>query len=85
MKPLEQRLQEAYKDNLEKENLFNKYATREQKLGKQLRVLSKGNINDAMLDTCEIYGLSGLCGKQCPKYQDKTCECIDEFIEKIEE
>lgn len=35
------------------------------------------NINTALLSICEIYGLSGNCGEKCPKYQDKSCECMD--------
>lgn len=57
---------------------FLNNATEEDKLRCQLQSYER-NINGAMLSTCEIYGLSGNCGKMCPKYQDRTCECLDEF------
>lgn len=61
----------------ELDNFLNN-ATEEDKLRNQLGSSEKG-INSAMLSTCEVYGLSGNCGKQCPKYQDKTCECWEEI------
>lgn len=68
--------------NLEpsKEELYNflNNATEEDKLRNKLGSLEKG-INSAMLDTCEVYGLSGNCGKLCPKYQNKTCEYWEEI------
>ena len=64
----------------ELDNFLNN-ATEEDKLRNELGSLEKG-INSAMLDTCEIYGLSGNCGKNCPKFQDKSCECYDELLEE---
>ena len=61
----------------ELDNFLN-HATEEDKLRNELGSLEK-RINSAMLDTCEVYGLSGNCGKLCPKYQNKTCECWEEI------
>lgn len=58
-------------------NNFLDNASEEDKLRNQLQSMER-NINGAMLSICEIYGLSGMCGELCPKYQDKTCECLKE-------
>ena len=58
-------------------NNFLNNASEEDKLRNQLQSMER-NINGAMLSTCEIYGLSGMCGELCPKYQNKTCECFEE-------
>jgi hypothetical protein len=41
-------------------------------LAREIETLSHGNINSASLSICEIYGLSGLCGVECPNYN--KCE-----------
>lgn len=61
-------------------NVFLENATEEDKLRCQLESYEHGNINGAMLSTCEIYGLSGNCGENCPKFKDGTCECMDDWV-----
>lgn len=58
-------------------DIFNKYANEEEKLKREIEVLSYGNINSACLDTCMTYGLSGNCGEKCPKFKDGTCEYME--------
>lgn len=41
----------------------------------EIECLSNGNINSAMLGTCETYGLMGKCGEECPLFA--TCEYQD--------
>ena len=61
---------------------FLENSTEEDKLRQRIEVESKGHINGAMLDTCMTYGLSGNCGKICPKFQDGTCEVIDDILKE---
>lgn len=61
-------LKEKNKEDLE----FIKNASKEEKLAREIETLSHGNINSACLSICEIYGLSGLCGVECPNYN--KCE-----------
>lgn len=64
MKPSEKKL-----------NNFLKKATEEEKMKCEIECLSHGNINGAMLTTCEAYGLVGKCGEECPLFA--TCEYQD--------
>ena len=61
---------------------FLEKSTLEDKLRKRIEVESEEHINGAMLDTCMTYGLSGNCGKICPKFQDGTCEVIDDILKE---
>lgn len=54
----------------------------EQKLARNIQVLSNGKLEARNLDTCMTYGISGLCGKECPKFKDKTCEVYLDTLEK---
>ena len=64
-------LKEKNKEDLE----FIKNASKEEKLAREIETLSHGNINSACLSICEIYGLSGLCGVECPNYN--KCEYLE--------
>lgn len=33
--------------------------------------------------TCETYGLSGNCGKNCPNFKNKTCDVYVDVLERI--
>lgn len=33
--------------------------------------------------TCETYGLSGNCGKNCPNFKNKTCDVYADVLERI--
>ena len=66
------------KFNKKEWNDFLGIATEEDKLRCLLETYEHGNINGAMLSTCEIYGLSGNCGENCPKFKDGTCEYMDD-------
>lgn len=35
------------------------------------------------LNTCEVYGLSGNCGEQCPLFKNGECEVLEEVKERI--
>lgn len=54
----------------------------EQRLARNIQVLSNGKLEARNLDTCMTYGISGLCGKECPKFKDKTCEVYLDTLEK---
>lgn len=56
--------------------IFLKNATEEEKNKCEIECLSHGNINSAMLTTCEAYGLMGKCGKECPLFNN--CEYQDQ-------
>lgn len=36
------------------------------------------------LDTCEVYGLSGNCGKQCPLFKTGECEILEDVKERVQ-
>lgn len=50
-------------------------------LANNIELLTQGAIEKGNLDTCMIYGISGNCGKNCPKFKDKTCE---EYLTTLE-
>lgn len=53
----------------------------EWELANNIELLTQGAIEKGNLDTCMIYGISGNCGKNCPKFKDKTCE---EYLTTLE-
>jgi hypothetical protein len=50
-------------------------------LANNIELLTQGAIEKGNLNTCMIYGISGNCGKNCPKFKDKTCE---EYLTTLE-
>lgn len=54
---------------------------KEEILANNIELLTQQAINKGNLDTCMIYGISGFCGKKCPKFEDKTCE---EYLTTLE-
>ena len=50
-------------------------------LANNIELLTKGAIEKGNIDTCMIFGISGNCGKNCPKFKDKTCE---EYLTTLE-
>lgn len=53
----------------------------EEILADNIEVITKQGINKENLDICMIYGISGNCGKRCPKFKDRTCE---EYLTTLE-
>ncbi len=54
----------------------------EEKLARNIQLLSNGKLEARNLDTCMTYGISGLCGKECTKFKDKTCEVYLDTLER---
>lgn len=53
----------------------------EWELANNIELLTHSAIEKGNLDTCMIYGISGNCGKKCPKFKDKTCEVYLDTLE----
>lgn len=53
----------------------------EERIARNIELLSNGKLEARNMDTCMTYGISGLCGKGCPKFKDKTCEVYLDTLE----
>lgn len=56
----------------------------EELLRKNNVLMSHGNL-PCDTTTCETYGLSGNCGKDCPNFKSKTCDVYVDVLERINE
>lgn len=54
----------------------------EELLRKNNVLMSHGNL-PCDTTTCETYGLSGNCGKNCPNFKNKTCDVYVDVLERI--
>lgn len=56
----------------------------EELLRKNNFLMSHGNL-PCDTTTCETYGLSGNCGKDCPSFKSKTCDVYVDVLGRINE
>lgn len=56
----------------------------EELLRKNNVLMSHGNL-PCDTTTCETYGLSGNCGKDCSNFKSKTCDVYVDVLERINE